>query len=137
VVRGNDLASNRSNDREDARRATLPMIACVYLCSWLAYGVSLNLLLLALDVPAVKSIGNAFYVVSASVAAWMAGFLSLIPTGLGIREAALAGLFRPIAPAEQVIVLSLIQRTIEILLEGCLWMVSLWLGRREGKIIPK
>jgi len=137
VVRGNNLESDRSNAREGALRASLSVIVFVYLCSWLMYGVSLELLLLALDVPAAKSTGNAVYVVSASVTAWMAGFLSLIPTGLGIREAALAGMFCSIAPAEHVIVASLVQRTIEILLEGCLWMVSLWLGGREMKIIPK
>ncbi len=121
----------RGRSTGNAQRGGLFAITLVYLCTWFMYGTAMNLLLLALDVPMSISIGNYVYVVGASTAAWMTGFLSLIPTGLGIREASLVGLLQPIASAERIIVLGLVQRTIEIFLEGCLWIAVFW--RRRGE----
>ncbi|RLI51942.1 MAG: hypothetical protein DRP09_18705 [Candidatus Thorarchaeota archaeon] len=128
----------REHNASQGQRAKLVAIIVIYLCAWLMYGTSLSLLLLALNVPVNLSIGNYGYIVSASTAAWIAGFLSFIPTGLGVREASLAGLLQPIAGAEQIVLLSLFQRTIEILLEGCLWIIALLIKNgQEPKIVPK
>ena len=122
----------RESNVGSVQRTRLFAIVLIYLGAWFMYGTSVNLLLLALDVPTTMSIGNYAYAVSACTAAWVAGFLSLIPTGLGIREASLVSLLQPIASAEHMIVLSLVQRTIEIFLEGCLW-IAIFGRARMGK----
>jgi uncharacterized membrane protein YbhN (UPF0104 family) len=112
VLRGHNVGSIQ-------RRGLLAVILAD-LGAWFMYGTSVSLLLLALGVP--TTVSDYAYVICASTAAWTIGFLSLVPTGLGIREASLAGLLRPLAPVEQIVMLGLLQRTIEIFLEGCLWL---------------
>jgi len=123
----------RERSTGQGQRKRLVAIVVIYLCAWLMYGASLSLLLLALNVPVNLSIGNYGYIVSASTAAWIAGFISFIPTGLGVREASLVGLLQPVAGAEQIVMLSLFQRTIEILLEGGLWIVALLIKNKSPK----
>ncbi|MBN2004369.1 MAG: flippase-like domain-containing protein [Anaerolineae bacterium] len=112
------------SELDSAPRAGVVWIILTYIGAWCMYGASLNLLLVALGIP-VQSVWDGLYVTSAGVAAWMIGFLSFVPTGLGIREASLVSLLQPIAPAYYVIVLGLVQRSLEILLEGGLWCVIL------------
>jgi len=121
----------RKHDTSRSQRTKLLIIILIYLSAWFMYGTSVSLLLLALNVPVSLSISNCGYVISASTAAWTTGFLSFIPTGIGIREASLAGLLQPLANTEQVILLSLIQRTMEISLEGCLWFATFFIQNRQ------
>ena len=69
--------------------------------------------------------------IGANAAAWMIGFLSPIPAGLGIREVALGVMFQPLAPVTQIIFVSLVQRTLELLLEIGLWLVAVALSKAD------
>jgi uncharacterized membrane protein YbhN (UPF0104 family) len=112
------------SELDSVPRTGVVWIILTYVATWGMYGASLNLLLAALGIP-VQSVWESLYVTSAGVAAWTIGFLSFVPTGLGIREASLVGLLQPIAPAYYVVVLGLVQRSLEILLEGGLWCIIL------------
>jgi glycosyltransferase 2 family protein len=103
----------------------------VYCGIWLTYGASLFALLLSFDVVAGFSFGDAAYVVAANAAAWTAGFLSFVPAGIGVREISLLGLFRTVAPAAPLLMISLVQRSIELLLEAGLWLAATLLSRAE------
>jgi uncharacterized membrane protein YbhN (UPF0104 family) len=126
----------RERSPDDGQRASLAAISVVYLFAWLMYGVSMYLLFPALRLPVETSIGGFAYVVSASIASWLAGFVSPVPLGLGIREVVLANLFGPIGIADSIVLLSLLQRAIEILVEAGLWVAALWLGRSGGRDNP-
>lgn len=116
------LMPRECNKSIKVQRIKLSAIAFLYLCIWLMYGISVNLLLFALEVP--MTIGVCTYTIGASAASWIVGFLSFVPTGIGIREASLVGLLQPVAPAECVVLLSVVQRTIEVFIEGCLWGIA-------------
>jgi uncharacterized protein (TIRG00374 family) len=66
------------------------------------------------------------YVVLVNTAAWIVGFLSFIPTGLGVREVVLVLLFMSSIGGATVIAASLIQRMVELACEGVLWLVATW-----------
>lgn len=68
-------------------------------------------------------------VVKANTAAWMTGFFSFAPAGLGVRELGFAEILGPSFAAQAVLV-SACQRALEVLIEVCLWLASF--GVRES-----
>jgi glycosyltransferase 2 family protein len=114
-------------------RVLLLAIGLVYLGMWFAYAVTIALLLAGLGLSMANPIGSLLYILSANTAAWLIGFLSPVPAGVGIREAALVGFFQPIAPAPYIIFVSLVQRMLELLLECCLWVVAIRMKRTRDQ----
>ncbi len=103
----------------------------VYSGIWVVYGASLYALLLGFGVFAGFSLKDATFALTTNAAAWTAGFISFVPAGIGIREISLVGLFRAVAPAAPLLMISLVQRSIELLLEVGLWLAATLLRRAE------
>ena len=103
-------------------RAILLYLWAIYLVAWLLYGLAFYWVLLSVVGPARIPI---FYALTVNTASWGVGFVSLVPTGLGVREAALSFLFQPYVPAHDVIIASLLHRIVEVSVEGCLWQFAL------------
>jgi len=108
-----------------ARAETLssrPMAAMIviYAAVWISYGVAMAFLLLAL--PGTPSF-NPLFVIPMSTTAWVAGFLSPSPVGIGVRELCFSVMLGS-GFESAVVVASLIQRVLELGLEGVLWLVA-------------
>ena len=64
---------------------------------WLSVGLAFYFSILGLDIGLPQSIGLLFYIASAYIVAWAAGFLFLpAPSGIGVREAVMAYLLAQI-----------------------------------------
>lgn len=106
-----------------SRRDHLQMLF-TYLFVWIAFGLSITVFLAALNIPFYNGI---FLVIAVNAAAWLIGFFSFIPLGLGARETAMVWMLGGVAPVEVILMMSLIQRVIEIVAEGGLWIIAVWL----------
>lgn len=102
------------------QKESLIVLTLVYVAAWLAYGASLYLLLGALP----ETQPPPFWqVVSKNTAAWVGGFLSPSPGGIGVRELVFSEMFsNGLAPAATIAALT--QRAIEIVVEFVLWMIA-------------
>jgi len=98
------------------RRALLVMLL-IYTMVWFAYGGAVTLLLHAL--PGTQPPPLLTMVIT-NTTAWAAGFLSLAPAGLGVRELGLSIMLGADLSAAAVVA-SLTQRVMELCLEGLLW----------------
>ena len=98
------------------RRVLLVMLL-VYTAVWFAYGGAIALLLYALPGTQPPSL---LTMVITNTTAWAAGFLSLSPAGLGVRELGLSVMLGADLSAAAVVA-SLTQRVMELCLEGLLW----------------
>ena len=98
------------------RRALLVMLL-IYMAVWFSYGVAIALLLSALPGTQPPPL---LTVVITNTTAWAAGFLSLSPAGLGVRELSLSLMLGADLSAAAVVA-SLTQRVMELCLEGLLW----------------
>lgn len=104
------------------RRLLLAMFL-VYMAVWFAYGGAIAILLQALaNVPTPPVV----QVVAVNSAAWLAGFLSLAPTGMGVREVSLATILG-LDLGTAALVASLAQRVMEVCLELILWIIARWM----------
>jgi uncharacterized membrane protein YbhN (UPF0104 family) len=107
-------------------RRILFQLVFVYIAVWFFYGLSLYLSIASLVQVAWISLP---YVLFSNTAAWALGFMSFVPTGLGVREATLVFLFRNILTPGDIIVASLIQRVVELVIEGVFWAFSRYILR--------
>ena len=114
VARKRALISHAPN-----RRMLLVMLL-IYAAVWFAYGGAIALLLHALPGTLPPPL---LTVVTINTAAWAAGFLSLSPAGLGVRELGLSVMLGTGLSAAAVAA-SLTQRAMELFLEGFLWGVA-------------
>lgn len=95
--------------------------------SWIFTGISMTAVVLALvPLAAGQSIVSLTLICSAAVMlAFVAGFLSLLPGGVGVRETVLATLLGPIigpGPALlSAVVARLVQLAVESILAACIW----------------
>ena len=101
------------------RRALLVMLL-IYASVWFAYGGAITLLLYALPGTQPPPL---LRMVITNTTAWGAGFLSLSPAGIGVRELSLSVMLGPVLSAAAVVA-SLTQRVMELGLEGVLWGVA-------------
>jgi glycosyltransferase 2 family protein len=120
-------------DNESTARLVIVQALLVYVGIWLVYGASLYALLLGFQVIDAFSLQQAAYVLAANAAAWLAGFLSLLPAGIGIREVSLVALFSSVAAAALLLAISLLQRSIELLLEAGLWLAATLSARAKQR----
>jgi uncharacterized membrane protein YbhN (UPF0104 family) len=102
------------------RRAWLIGMLAVYLGVWFSYGSAVTLALQALPVGRLPGL---LAMVTTNTAAWAAGFLSLAPVGLGVRELSLSVLLGPGLGAAAILA-SLTQRIMEVILEAFLWLAA-------------
>jgi uncharacterized membrane protein YbhN (UPF0104 family) len=101
-------------------RYSLLIMLLIYVMVWFVYGGAVLLLLKALpgtQPPPLLSM------VITNTTAWAAGFLSLAPAGLGVRELGLSVMLGANLGAAAVVA-SLTQRVMELCLEGLLWVVA-------------
>jgi uncharacterized membrane protein YbhN (UPF0104 family) len=98
------------------RHALLVMLL-IYVAIWFVYGGAIALLLYAL--PGTQPPPLLTMVIK-NATAWTAGFLSLSPAGLGVRELSLSIMLGADLSAAAVVA-SLTQRVMELCLEGLLW----------------
>jgi len=83
-------------------------------CHHLVQGLAFAIVLRAFDTDV-----NWVLAVAAFPVAWLAGFLALpVPSGIGVREAALVGLLHGAAPAEAVLAAGVVHRLANVLAEG-------------------
>lgn len=106
------------------RRSDLILMVVIYLGVWIAYGAAIWVLLPGLGGGVILSSSSFFRVVEATAAAWIAGFISPVPTGIGVREAALAGLLGGMAPSSFLVLVSLAQRSLELLADAGTWLAA-------------
>jgi uncharacterized membrane protein YbhN (UPF0104 family) len=103
-----------------ASRWTLVGMLLIYILVWSSYGGAIALLLHAIPGIQAPSIVS---MIAINSAAWGAGFLSLSPFGLGIRELGLATMLGS-SLGTVAVVASLVQRFMEISLECLLWTIA-------------
>lgn len=113
-------AKTRALIPDTLNRCALLSMLLVYAAVWFAYGGAVALLLHAL--PGTRP-PPLLTVVITNTAAWAAGFLSLSPAGLGVRELGLSVMLGAELSAAAVVA-SLTQRVMEVFLEGVLWGVA-------------
>jgi uncharacterized membrane protein YbhN (UPF0104 family) len=101
-------------------RHTLLSILLVYTLIWVIYGEAIVLLLQAM--PGIRP-PPILLAIATNSAAWAAGFLSLSPFGLGVRELGLAVMLGP-ELSMAAILASLVLRCMEIGFEGLLWITA-------------
>jgi uncharacterized membrane protein YbhN (UPF0104 family) len=114
-----------------------------YFLVWITYGISVLLIILGLGVSIESSGESLVYYISAVVVSWIAGFISLVPTGLGVREVSLAFMLVSI-PDSSIFAATVMQRVIEMLLELILWGIavlihqySIWsIDKQQMKCYP-
>ena len=95
------------------------LISINYLFVWLLYGLEVLVLLKAF--PNITD-PTGWDVISSNTAAWLLGFISLAPVGIGVREVSLSALLgSTIGPIA--VIASLMQRVIEIIAELGLWIL--------------
>jgi uncharacterized membrane protein YbhN (UPF0104 family) len=114
------LAGQRALMPAVLNRRALALMPPIYAAVWFAYGGAVALLLHALPGNQPPPLLN---IVIANAAAWSAGFLSLAPAGLGVRELSLSVMLGAGLSAAAVAA-SLTQRVMELILEGVLWGVA-------------
>jgi uncharacterized membrane protein YbhN (UPF0104 family) len=118
----------RMTHREPAHgerpRLNLVAMIVVYAGVWLSYGLSMAALFAGSGGGQARSPGAVLYTVCATAAAWLTGFVSFLPAGLGIRDASLAVLLDHMGPAAYVVVVSIMQRFLEMALEGVLFLAA-------------
>lgn len=114
--------------RIPSRREHFQMIV-IYLIVWVTFGMSIVILLIALNSPIHNN--DIFFIITVNTAAWLIGFLSFIPLGLGVRETTLVWMLGSIAPIEVVFMMSLLQRAIEISGEAGLWILASWIQKQQ------
>jgi uncharacterized membrane protein YbhN (UPF0104 family) len=86
-----------------------------YLAIWWVYGASCALLAIAIGG---VSADHFFTIVSAFVAAWLIGFLSILtPGGLGVREGILVLLLQPVMDSSHAMLLAIVTRLTWTLME--------------------
>jgi uncharacterized membrane protein YbhN (UPF0104 family) len=74
-------------------------------------------------------------VASAFVVAFTAGFLALpVPSGLGVREAILVGLLRPVAPTADVLAAAIAIRIVQLVVEIVLFAALTFAGKRRTAV---
>ena len=108
------------------RRALFPMLL-IYMMVWFTYGGAIMLLLNAL--PGMQT-PPLLTVVITNTTAWAAGYLSLSPAGMGVRELGLSIMLGADLSAAAVVA-SLTQRVMEICLDGLLWVVAKLVARKN------
>jgi len=101
-------------------RCALLAMFFIYAAVWFVYGGAIGLLLYALPGTQPPSL---LTMVITNTAAWAAGFISLSPAGLGVRELSLSVMLGADLSAAAVAA-SLTQRVMEVGLEGLLWGVA-------------
>jgi uncharacterized membrane protein YbhN (UPF0104 family) len=106
------------------RRALLAMLS-IYVAVWFAYGGAILLLFHAIPGTQTPSL---LTMVVTNTTAWSVGFLSLAPTGLGVRELGLSVMLGADLGAAAVVA-SLTQRVMELCLDGLLWGVAKLIAR--------
>ncbi|HEX7542428.1 MAG TPA: hypothetical protein VF352_09885, partial [Anaerolineales bacterium] len=99
----------------------------IYATVWIAYGGAITLLLYAL--PGTQPPPLLTMVIT-NTTAWAAGFLSLSPAGLGVRELGLSVMLGAELSAAAVVA-SLTQRVMELCLEGLIWGVAKLVARKR------
>jgi uncharacterized membrane protein YbhN (UPF0104 family) len=107
------------------------LLVGIYFVAWTIYGLSGVILVNALEIQTKLS---SVFIASVFVVSWMVGFFSfLTPGGIGVREATLVLLLKPVVAAPQSLALALLARatwtTIEIAGVG----IGSWLIR--GRIV--
>jgi uncharacterized membrane protein YbhN (UPF0104 family) len=102
------------------KRGWLCLMLVTYLGVWFSYSSAVTLALQAL---AESHVPGFLSMLATNTAAWAAGFLSLAPVGLGVRELSLSMLLGTNLGAAAILA-SLAQRVTEISLEVCLWFIS-------------
>lgn len=113
-------AGGRWPAAEKVERGRLLWMFLVYLVIWFVYGGAIAVLLQPLARTTVPALLDT---VAINTAAWLVGFLSLAPTGMGVRELSLATLLGS-AAGTMGIVASLCERVMELGLELALWLVA-------------
>jgi uncharacterized membrane protein YbhN (UPF0104 family) len=112
--------SQCTSDPLDNCRHNLFCLCLVDLATWVLYGSGFYIILLSMSNITLPS---PLYVLSSNTAAWLLGFVSFVPAGLGIREGALVFLL-PTLSADNIIIASIIQRILELGLEGIFWLIA-------------
>ena len=102
------------------RRKLLLGMLLTYSLVWFMFGGAVALMLQAL--PGVQP-PDLLHMVIANTTAWAAGFVSLAPTGLGVRELGLSMMLGP-SLGNAAILASFGQRAIELVTEILLWLVA-------------
>ncbi len=102
-------------------RRTHIQLVITYVLIWLFFGASMVVLFPAFNVPV--KLTDVLDVISANAAAWLIGFLSFIPLGLGVRESAYVWLVGSLAPTNKIVLMSILQRFIEVFVEMILWII--------------
>ena len=101
-------------------RSSFLVMLLIYTAVWFFYGGAVTLLLHALPGTQPPPL---LRMVITNTTAWAAGFLSLSPAGLGVRELSLSVMLGAELSAAAVVA-SLTQRVMELCLEGLLWGVA-------------
>jgi uncharacterized membrane protein YbhN (UPF0104 family) len=101
-------------------RRHLVAMVMIYTAVWIAGGAAMVLLLIAL--PGTPPF-NPLHVIPITTAAWLGGFLSPSPAGMGVREFGFS-LMLGAGLETAAVVASLTQRVMGFALEGLLWMVA-------------
>ncbi len=97
----------------------IPRVFCNYLVVWVCYGLEVYLLIHSFTN---IQLDSAFNVISSNAGAWLIGFVSLSPVGLGVREVSLSALLGESVIGPIVVLVSLFQRFLETILELALWV---------------
>lgn len=108
----------------------------IYFLVWVTYGISVLLIILGLGLPIELSLRNLVYYISAVVVSWIAGFISLIPTGLGVREVSMSFMLFSI-PDSSIFAVAMVQRVIEMLMELILWGIAVFIHQYSIRSIDK
>ncbi len=109
-----------------SRKKHLQLIMTYFLV-WLCFGISIAVFLQAFDISLRAT--DVFGIITGNAAAWLIGFFSFVPLGLGVRESVLVWLYGPLVPTNIIVLMSFVQRGVEVLLELILWGIVARLGK--------
>lgn len=109
-----------------SRKKHLQLIMTYFLV-WFCFGISIAVFLQAFNISLRAT--DIFEIIVGNAAAWLIGFFSFVPFGLGVRESVLVWLYGPLVPTNIVVMMSFVQRGIEVLLELILWGIVARLGK--------
>jgi uncharacterized membrane protein YbhN (UPF0104 family) len=111
----------------DQRAMTLATLIGVVAAS--CFGTAYALLLVRAGQASTVMVASAF------VVAFTAGFLALpVPSGLGVREAILVGLLRPVAPTADVLAAAIAIRIVQLVVEIVLFAALTFAGKRRTAV---
>jgi uncharacterized membrane protein YbhN (UPF0104 family) len=111
---------------------------------WIVLGASLLAVLKAIGVRTDDVVTDLAQLTAASALSTVAGFLSMIPGGLGVRDGILTELLGPYFVAQGVaqpelfaltaaVLMRLVSLVAELICAGLLWAPNLWSGRASGR----